>query len=455
MLSIGWASREITPPRPALIQGQRHRRIGETVLDPLSVSAMVFDDGSSEHATGLVSCDLAYISDGLVASVRQQVATRISGMPCEHVVLHATHTHTSMVIEDGFYVHPGGDVMTPVECEAWIVERVTEALTEAWEQRQPRRLARAFGHAVVGHSRYATYADGHAKMYGNTNQPDFVRIGTYEDHSLDMLFIYESDGCLAAVALAIPCPSQATEVLTEFSADFWHDTRTELRQRLGEHLQVFPICSAAGDQSPHLLLYGAQEAEMRQRRAISERQEIATRIADAVDRALACTSPAPDQEWTLDHRWKRLVLAPRKASLAERDWAEQAYADAVEDAAGKGYSDWFPARLKQVVDQYDGIREAEPFPAEVHVIRLGDLAIATNPFELFLDYGLRIKAQSRAAQTMLVQLTGRGLYLATADAIAYGGYGAMPAISTVGPEGGEQLVSGTLALIKEAFGRID
>jgi len=30
--------------------------------------------------------------------------------------------------------------------------------------------------------------------------------------------------------------------------------------------------------------------------------------------------------------------------------------------------------------------------------------LATNPFELFLDYGMRIKARSKALQTFVVQL---------------------------------------------------
>jgi len=48
-------------------------------------------------------------------------------------------------------------------------------------------------------------------------------------------------------------------------------------------------------------------------------------------------------------------------------------------------------------------------PVEIHAIRLGDMAIATNRFELYLDFGIRIKARSKAVQTFVVQLAGPSL----------------------------------------------
>ena len=42
--------------------------------------------------------------------------------------------------------------------------------------------------------------------------------------------------------------------------------------------------------------------------------------------------------------------------------------------------------------------------AEIHVIRLVDIAIASSPFELFLNYGNRIRARSLASQTFLIRL---------------------------------------------------
>jgi len=448
MLRIGWASRDITPSRPAMLQGQKHRRIGRSALDPLLVTALALEDADTSESAVFVSCDVANIPASLSREVRARLADRRLSLAPDRVILHATHTHTSLVMEDGLYEYPGGDVMRPDECRTWIAERAAEAVAEAWEARKPRRVERAFGHAVVGHNRYAVYADGHAQMYGRTDRDDFAWIGGYEDHSLDMLFIWEPDGALAGAALAIPCPSQVTEGLEQFSADFWHDIRLALRRRLGDDFRLLPMCSAAGDQSPHFLLYGPQEAEMRRRRGVTEREEIAQRVADAVTRALECTRPDPDRPWPLVHRVRRPALTPRSVTREERDWAQAAY----EQAVAKGDTEsWWPQRLRAVVEQFDGSRKAEPFEAEIHVVRLGDVAIATNPFELFLDYGLQIKARSPAAQTVLVQLAGRGWYLPSRRAVAGGGYGAMPAVSRVGPEGGAELVAETLGLIRDLF----
>jgi hypothetical protein len=102
--------------------------------------------------------------------------------------------------------------------------------------------------------------------------------------------------------------------------------------------------------------------------------------------------------------------------------------------------------------RYEAQKEELSWSIEIHILRLGDIVIATNPFELFLDYGLRIKARSQALQTFIVQLaSGYYGYLPTKRAVAAGGYGAEAASNNVGPEGGQELVEQTVKLINEMW----
>jgi hypothetical protein len=101
-----------------------------------------------------------------------------------------------------------------------------------------------------------------------------------------------------------------------------------------------------------------------------------------------------------------------------------------------------------VVSERFELEKVQPkMPVEVHVVRLGGAVFATNPFELYLDYGMQMKARSPSVQTFIVQLTGSGSYLPTRRSIEGGAYGAVPASTLIGPEGGKELVEETLAII--------
>ncbi len=78
-------------------------------------------------------------------------------------------------------------------------------------------------------------------------------------------------------------------------------------------------------------------------------------------------------------------------------------------------------------------------------MRLGDIAIATNPFELFTEYGLRMKSRSKSIQTFVIQHTGAdGMYLPTEEAVRGGGYSAIINSNYVGSKGGDLLTNETV-----------
>jgi hypothetical protein len=101
---------------------------------------------------------------------------------------------------------------------------------------------------------------------------------------------------------------------------------------------------------------------------------------------------------------------------------------------------------QEVVDRYQRQQagKLEPYKMELHAIRLGDVAIATNDFELFTDFGIQIKARSPALQTFIIQLAGPGSYIPSERAARGGGYSAIVESNEVGPEGGQVLADRTV-----------
>jgi hypothetical protein len=449
---IGWASKSITPTRPSILAGQFHARVSKNVNDPITSTAMAIDSGSDQAI--MVSCDLVAIRDGIQDKLREMLDSKLPDFDIKKLFLNATHTHTAPEMGEGTYPPQDKEVMTSTEYTEFLVDRLCEVVVEAWENRRPGGISWAFGHAVVGHNRRAVYFNGSAQMYGSTNREDFECIEGYEDHSLNMLFLWDHEQNPTGIVINIACPSQVTEGEYYVSADFWYEVRTELRKRYSSNLFILPQCSAAGDQSPHFLLYGQAEENMRKRKGVSERQEIAIRIANAVDYIYPLARNDIRTNVPFSHIAQEINLPIRKVTEKELDIAKQEYDKLLpKHPFDKNSSEHvLMRRSKGLIDRFEQQKENPFHKVEIHVIRLGDIALATNPFELFLDYGMRIKARSKPLQTFVVQLAcGCSGYLPTAKAVAGGGYGGEAASNNVGPEGGQELVNQTVKLINEMW----
>ncbi|HPN85240.1 MAG TPA: hypothetical protein PK821_07900, partial [Victivallales bacterium] len=159
----------------------------------------------------------------------------------------------------------------------------------------------------------------------------------------------------------------------------------------------------------------------------------------------------------LKHVFSEISLPARK--ISEEDYKKNV--KWIEDFKVDSTNTRQYERCKDIVSRYEDQQKGiERFiPVEIHVIRLGEIAFATNPFELFLDYGIRIQARSPATQTFLVQLAGKGVplggtYLATERAEAGEGYSASVYCNQVGFQGGNKLVDETVKMIESTWGEV-
>jgi len=459
-LHVGAASADITPTEPVAVSGQFHLRIARKAETPITANVIALESRRGDEsldAAVMVSCDVVGIPMEVLRLVREAVGKRLRGLDTRKIFLGATHTHTAPVLLPGKYAIPKEGVMQVEAYRALLVERVSEAVVEAWTNRRPGSVTWGLGHAVVAYNRRAAYANGSARMYGRTDTPDFRSLEGYEDHDVGTLFFWNTEGKMIAVAVNVSCPSQEVESRTAVNADFWHPVREGLRKRYGAALCVLGWTGAAGDQSPHLMYRKAADERMRRLRGLTRLDEIARRILRAVDEAHEVVKEDRHADVPLIHRVETVRLPMRLVSEAEYAEAkaavEQAKAQIAKDpkAADRAHRrmKWYEVTVERYEKQ-----KTDPKPAyqmELHVVRIGDAVVCTNAFELFTDYGIRIKARSKAAQTFVVQLVGPGTYLPTEKAVRGGGYSAVVHSSLVGPEGGQVLVDRTVALIDSVW----
>ena len=481
---IGWSSRDVTPEKPVNLRGQFHMRIARTVKDPVTVTALAVSTEKSKDAESSfiwVSCDTVAIPDSVLEMSRKKLGKLAKGFPVKNLVLNATHTHTAP--ESGGSWHPPvpRGVMKSEEYAEFFTDKVAEAAAESWKKRKHGFISWGMGYAQIGHGRRAVYFDDlskrpgfkeapgtktekTAKMYGNTGDDKFDCIEGYADHSTHFLFTFDAKKKLTGAVINIACTAQETEGINEISADFWHEARIALRKQYGKNLFVLAQCSAAGGLSPHLMFNKKAGQRMLEMKGISSRQEIANRIKAAFDDVFSWASKDMKDNVAVEHVSETIKLPRRmitkeeylkvKKGLLELEKIQPSKAPdenarLIEDSvlfARKG-------RCQRILDRYEEQKKNRNCEMELHVIRLDDIALASNVFELFIDYGIRMQARSPATQTFVVQLCGggRASYLPTKLAEEGESYSACIYCNEVGSEGGDVLVEKTVNMIKSIW----
>ncbi len=460
-LWIGAAEADITPDRPVSLTGQFHVRVAPTnnILSRCKASVLALEsreNGKPADCALWVACDVCYLPRDIQTRFRQHLAGRLKGFDTGKLILAATHTHTGPALDQGWYDDLGG-AMPPEEYVAFFFDRLAAAVVKAWEGRRPGTVAWGLGHAVTSQNRRAVYADGSAVMYGATDKPDFRNLEGGEDHSVDILFFLDAERKPVATAITVACTAQVDEGLSRLDADYWDDVRADLRRLYGEKYVVLGFCAPAGDLVPRAILRKGAEARMEQLRKLNRRQELARRIVRTFEDTWAVAQNDIRTDVAFAHRVERFDVPGRKITDLEYETAKKNVEPlmAKEKLVGgeAAHKNWY----KKTMTRYEAQKSSPPRHAiELHTLRLGDVAIATNPFELFLDYAMRIQARSPAGQTVLIQLASPvddPSYLPSERATKGGGYSAVPESSLVGPEGGQELVERTLVAIRQLFNK--
>ena len=499
-IKIGWGKRSIAMDGPVPITGQMFLRVSRGVYTPVLASALTLEKNGD--AVIFVSADMVSVHPEVLKKVRKILAAELPELPGEKIILNATHTHAGPSSNDLRGPYPNKVKFSETEdVRNFLARQIADAVKDSWVKRAPGAVAYGYGFATTGHSRRTLYLvdigalqggeagiamDGKAQMYGETNDKFFDGYEAGTDSFINLFYTFDAQGKLTGTVVNVPCPSQTNEGAWVLHASFWHNVREKLSERYGD-IGVICQAAAAGDLSPRQPHY--KDAEMRRFRlkyadkiaaylenpmpypetqfadeAAARRQyehdvvdyiraeDIASRIVTAFDEVLqwAAKEKYTNPEFKHDVRQVKLSRRMFPKELVDQEKAnhekfmQEKYMQDGEAYKMLRFNSILASKLGRVGGVLDrfAVQDKEPFiTTDVHTVKIGNMAFASNRFELYIDYMHRIQARSPFEQTFIVQLVtddnGVGSYLATERGLANKGYSATPYCNQVSPQGGQ------------------
>ncbi|MBR5922809.1 MAG: hypothetical protein IKZ59_03335 [Clostridia bacterium] len=496
MLKIGWSKQDISTDKPFPLGGQAYIRFSRFVLDPIYVTALTVENGGNHII--FLSTDVSDIPGSVLNSVKTEVSRINADINPLNIIINATHCHSAPMLSPGDTVgeygkfselpHDGVPLSRPGEYFDFFVSRCAKAILDSFNSRSEGYISYGYGFATTSHNRRAVYfkdmtedsdnkllklTEGSAKMYGRTDIPEFSHLESGADPYVNFMFTFGADKKLTGAVINVPSPSQNIELEYSISADFWHDVRVGLAERYGD-IYILPQCGAAGDLAPRARYYDkAEERRFRLKYAdvklhdglvnpteIFRRKDIAEQIIAAFDDVYPWAKKEKLSDVPVLHTVKEIGLEKRCITQEEYDYFDSARLD-YEDKPPISTDDKvydlkrntrnISAKYdnETIVKRYKEQYNSESFITEIHTVRIGDIAFASNQFELYMDFAHRIAARSPFVQTFIIELAAQpgrpsGSYIATERAVKCRGYSANLFSNYVTPNGGTKLVEATL-----------
>ena len=456
-LHVGVAETDITPPQGFLIAGYYHERRATGTLDPLKAKAIVFRSGKEQAA--LVVCDLTGIAVDLSTAVRRRASTK-TGIPANHIIISATHSHTAPDYTRDLYDHLGaktGPADHP-RYAAKLMDGIVEAITKAHAAAKPALLeaGSARQEPPVSFNRRFVMRDGSVKTWMRLDNPDVVRPAGPIDPEMGMLLVRSVGdkkpvGLLSNFALHLD-----TVGGTQWSADYPYFIGKEVQKAMGSEVVSIFGAGCCGD------INHVDPVRKDRNKTDFIGGALGKTITSNLDKLRPMKEPTlrvrhtsvklPLQKVNTEQlaKARSLLLEAREGKKIEFFDLVNAYKAVVLDQLRNKTPQTNPADLVNWGLTHTWAGVGEHLPVEVQAIGLGDeVGIVCLPGEIFVDLGLAIKQASPFKTTLVIELSNavETMYVPTRAAYAGGSYEVTN--SAVDPGSGEMLVEAALRLLRE------
>ncbi len=441
-LKAGVAVTDITGPVPFRLHGYFYVRLATGIKDPLHAKAIVFQQGKETAA--FVFCDLVAIPADVTTPARNK-ASEATGIPVEHIVVSATHTHTGpqffMSVSDHWHemavAKTGKDPYDPGPYKVELIDKIASAVAQAKAALAPVELKSGFAHEdQISFNRRYHMKDGTTRFNPAINNPDIVEPAGPIDPQVGIVTISKPGAKEPSSAIVSFAMHPDTTGGTLYSADYIHFIETRLQQSFGKDFTLLFGTGTCGD-------INHRDVHRQQQRSPETLGEmLGDTVADAIQKGQLSSGQRP----ALAVRSIK-VQAPLQRMSANNIANAQA---SMENLGNPGFPFMQAVQACKVMD-VERLKKiwGDTVPLEVQAFRLNDdTAIVTLPSEIFVNFGLAIKAASPFKTTLVVELANDSVaYIPTRQAFDEGSYEVTN--SRVERGTGEKLVQAAIGLLKE------
>ena len=417
-LLVGAAEVDITPPVGTALAGSTRPRTSVGTDDPLTAKAIVVESGGVALAYVLLDLIKLYRKEGDLAC---QLAAERTGIAADHIVWAASHTHTGPYTGSIMGSEEGG---IDAEWLAAVPGKFAAAVEQAHAARRPARMSRLRGycHGIAANRRLKFKGGRELNTWLlHKGEDELQCLGSAGPVDPEVGILCFDDARENPIAVLWHYTLHTnTNFGPRFSADYPGVVAARLRERFGTGVVPIFLPGAFADINTPGPRY----------------REVGDRLADAIIGQLNGRQPRSGE--VALGALKEEVVVPYRDLTVDQDQRIRE-------------SQWPPETQEVFRREVEIMRKQGETEATtvIQAWRIGEVGFASLPGELFVEWGLKLKAESPFPWTYPVELGGDYLgYLVTHQAWAGGGYESLIARSArPSPDGVAKMTDVALGLL--------
>jgi neutral ceramidase len=438
---IGVAQIDYTPPVGLTLMGNsRQDYASRGIHDPLYSRAIVFA-GKTGEKLAILSVDICLLDRHNVTFMRKLISSETNISP-ENILIAGTHTHSGPApIQLGLLPKCEDD-----QIREFLSKASKAALLANKNLKETQLFVGYADESRVSFNRRLKCKDAKIHMNWEKVDPNFVvEVPAHIDSQIITVSMIQKGKPAAAMVNFGLHPAVLAGDNWLYSADF-PGYLAEAMEGLCKKGFITAFFNGCCGNVNHI-----DYADKLQGRGYAMTQRIGYMLAVAAKKSMVNHTAVKGDVITVSR--KMVPLKRCKITDQQRKWAQRVIEKSKKHPA-PGQVDGLPDEYYAHIwlSMYD--KQHETDYVEIMVIRVGDLAVAGLPGELFCELGMEIKKRSPARHTMVVELANDAIgYLPTRKAFKEGGYETSTGVTRYQRGAGEQIVEAAIDGLNELFAR--